>query len=142
MKSAHTPHGAGFSFVDTFEILLPDRKIRAQKWLDPAMTFFADHFPEQPLMPGVLLIESGAQAAGVLWGGMNNETVSKSGHPLFILAQVVAFKIQRPVEPGQTIEIQATWEREFGLLAQFAVEILEKGEVVATGRIILSRSQA
>src|ERR1039457_2659280 len=62
-----TPHGPGFSFIDSFEIIESQKRGRGRKWLDPAAPFFADHFPGNPLMPGVLLIECAAQAAGVLW---------------------------------------------------------------------------
>ena len=136
--SSLTPHGPGFSFVDTAEIVEPGRVVKTTKRLDPALPFFADHFPGHPLMPGVLLVESGAQAAGVLWGGILGATAP----PRFSLAQIVTFKVQRPVLPGQTIEVRAELEKDFGTLAQFAVEIREAGEVVATGRVILAKAVA
>ena len=131
-----TPHGPGFSFVDTVEVVEPGRVVRTTKWLDPALPFFADHFPGHPLMPGVLLVESGAQAAGVLWGAILGVTEQ----PRFALAQIVTFKIQRPVLPDQTIEVRAELERDFGTLAQFAIEIREAGEVVAMGRVVLGKN--
>jgi 3-hydroxyacyl-[acyl-carrier-protein] dehydratase len=131
-----TPHGPGFSFVDSFEITESGRVVVAKKWLDPTLAFFADHFPGAPLMPGVLLIESAAQAAGLLWGhGAIAEEKAR-----FALAQVVTFKVQRPVLPGQTIVVRAELERDFGTLAQFSVEIRERDEVVASGRVILAKS--
>ena len=136
--SSLTPHGPGFSFVDTAEIVEPGRVVKTTKRLDPALPFFADHFPGHPLMPGVLLVESGAQAAGVLWGGI----LGAAEQPRFSLAQIVTFKVQRPVLPGQTIEVRAELEKDFGTLAQFAVEIWEAGEVVAAGRVILARNVA
>ncbi|MEZ5404903.1 MAG: hypothetical protein R3F23_01650 [Verrucomicrobiia bacterium] len=66
MKSL-TPHGPGFSFVDSFVWDDSQKQLTAKKWLDPKLSFFADHFPEKPLMPGVLLVECAAQTAGVLW---------------------------------------------------------------------------
>ncbi|SDU05013.1 3-hydroxyacyl-[acyl-carrier-protein] dehydratase [Verrucomicrobium sp. GAS474] len=133
-----TPHGPDFSFIDAVEQIENDgetRRIRAKKWLDPQLPFFADHFPGAPLMPGVLLIESGAQAAGILWGDL----LALESQARFSLAQVVSFKIQRPVLPGQTILVHARLERDFGPLAQFAVEIAEGDAVVASGKIILAR---
>src|SRR5260221_13185985 len=65
-----TPHGPGFSFLDSFEITVAGREGLGRKWLDPRLPFFADHFPGRPLMPGVLLIECGAQTAGGLLAAM------------------------------------------------------------------------
>jgi 3-hydroxyacyl-[acyl-carrier-protein] dehydratase len=130
-----TPHGPGFSFVDSFVTVEPGLVVQSRKWLDPALPFFADHFPGAPLMPGVLLIESAAQTAGLLWGSH----LSDNSQPRFALAQVLNFKIQRPVLPDQTIEVRAELDRDFGTLAQFTVEIREQDQVVATGRIILAK---
>jgi len=128
-----TPHGPGFSFLDSFAASLPEKRGHGTKWLDPAMPFFADHFPGQPLMPGVLLVECGAQAAGALWGALRGEP-----EPVpFALAQVVQFKLLQPVLPGQTLTIDAALENELGSLAQFAVALTVGEREVARGRIVL-----
>src|SRR5271154_3670702 len=101
-----TPHGPGFSFLDAFEVTVADREGRGRKWLDPKLPFFADHFPGEPLMPGVLLIECGAQAAGALWAS----TLAADTPSRFVLAQVTQFKIQRPVQPGETLETTVALE--------------------------------
>jgi 3-hydroxyacyl-[acyl-carrier-protein] dehydratase len=131
-----TPHGPGFSFLDAFEITVAGREGRGRKWLDPQMPFFADHFPGQPLMPGVLLIECGAQTAGALWA----TTLAPNAPRHFVLAQVLQFKIQSPVQPGATLEISATLEHALGSLAQFIVTLAVNQTEVARGRIVLSQS--
>src|SRR5208282_3067799 len=110
-----TPHGPGFAFLDAFEVTVAGREGRGRKWLDPRLPFFADHFPGQPLMPGVLLIECGAQTAGTLWASM--QAADAPAH--FILAQVMQFKIQQPVRPGETLETVVVLENTLGALAQF-----------------------
>jgi 3-hydroxyacyl-[acyl-carrier-protein] dehydratase len=125
-----TPHGPGFSFLDSFEILELGKHGRGRKWLDPAARFFADHFPGNPLMPGVLLIECAAQAAGVLW-----QPVGAA-----FLAGVSQFRFRKPVLPGQTLDIDVTLEKEFGAFAQFDA-VLRVGETVtAQGKLTLSRA--
>jgi len=87
-------------------------------------------------MPGVLLIECGAQAAGALW-----DSILPSPAPEhFILAQIVQFKIQLPVLPGETIDTEVILESLFGSLAQFSVNLNVRGTEVARGRIVLSRT--
>jgi 3-hydroxyacyl-[acyl-carrier-protein] dehydratase len=131
-----TPHGPGFSFLDSFEVTLAGREGRGRKWLDPKLSFFADHFPERPLMPGVLLIECGAQAAGALWAS----TLAADAPAHFVLAQVVQFKIQQPVMPGETIETNVVLEKSLGSLAQFEIILGVKQIEVARGRLVLSSS--
>lgn len=132
MKSI-TPHGPGFSFLDSFEITSPQQSGRGKKWLDPQLSFFADHFPGEPLMPAVLLIECAAQAAGALWGTMQ-------GHdqPVrFSLAQIIQFKVQHSVQPGQTVQTDVNAGQSLGNLAQFNVTLTVEGTEVARGRIVL-----
>ncbi len=129
-----TPHGPGFSFLDAFSVTEPGRRGTGRKWLDPALPFFADHFPGEPLMPGVLLIEAAAQAAGALWASALHEAAPKR----FALAQITQFKVLQPVRPGATLESAVTLDQILGALAQFSVVQRVEGEEVALGRIVLS----
>jgi 3-hydroxyacyl-[acyl-carrier-protein] dehydratase len=133
-----TPHGPGFSFLDEFTVTDPGRCGRGLKFLDPALPFFADHFPGEPLMPAVLLIEAAAQAAGALWASMLAADAPKR----FALAQVAQFKVLRPVRPGATIETNVTLDQRLGPLAQFSVTLRVGADEVALGRLVLSAPAA
>jgi 3-hydroxyacyl-[acyl-carrier-protein] dehydratase len=131
-----TPHGPGFSFLDEFAVTEPGKRGTGRKFLDPALPFFADHFPGEPLMPAVLLIEAAAQAAGALWASMLDANAPKR----FALAQVAQFKVLKPVRPGVTIESDATLDHVLGVLAQFSVTLRVGAEEFALGRLVLSAS--
>jgi 3-hydroxyacyl-[acyl-carrier-protein] dehydratase len=130
-----TPHGPQFTFLDECTVELVDKRAVGAKWLDPKAAFFEGHFPGQPLMPGVLLIECAAQAAGVLW-----QTLARRENkaPLY-LAQVVQFKFMEPARPGETVEIEVNLEKEMGELAQFHAVLAAGRRPVAEGCFILSR---
>ena len=133
MSAGLTPHGPGFSFIDAFSVTEPGKAGRAAKRLDPELWFFRDHFPGNPLMPGVLLIESAAQAAGALWGALQGET-KKS----YLLAQVEGFRLKRPVAPGAELTVEVVLEKDFGALAKFRAEIFVDSAMVACGQVTLS----
>lgn len=91
------PHRDPFLFVD--KVLSCDLElgtITAVKTVTGKEAFFAGHFPGQPIMPGVLIIEALAQAGAIY--------ISKKGTPgLKVLLSVGEFKFRRPVYPGDTI---------------------------------------
>lgn len=129
-----TPHGPGFSFVDSVEIVLPHRKLITKKWLNPDLSFFKDHFPGEPLMPGVLLMEATAQAAGALWGSRSSANEPQR----YKLAQVLDFRFTQSVFPNQTLMIEVELEKELGSLAQFNAKISVENKEVARGKLVLS----
>ena len=129
-----TPHGLGFSFLDAFAVTEPGKHGTGRKWLDPALPVFADHFPGEPLMPAVLLIEAAAQAAGALWAS----TLADDAPKRFALAQVVQFKVLAPVQPGVTVETDVTLDQALGGLAQFSATLRVGANEVARGRLVLS----
>lgn len=131
-----TPHGPGFSFLDSFEVTAAGQSGLGKKWLDPKSSFFVDHFPNHPVMPAVLLVECAAQASGALWASINGSDKSTP----FSLAQIVQFKVQHPVYPDETVETNVILERSMGKLAQFGVTLKVGAIEVARGQIVLGKS--
>lgn len=132
-QSALTPHGPGFRFVDRFEMSSADSGI-AWKTFNGTEPFFADHFPDNPLLPAVLLVECVAQAAGILC----MRESSKHLEPMF-LASIDQFRVIAAVYPGDTLKSNVAIVKTFGHLVQIEAECHVEDKAVARGRLMLSR---
>ena len=102
----HLPHRDPFLFVDKVIDIELGERIHAQRFLSPDENFFTGHFPDKPVMPGVLIIEAMAQAAGVLGFMTMNKTPEEGSIYYFAGADKVRFK--KPVLPGETIDLFAS----------------------------------
>ncbi|MFN7173929.1 MAG: 3-hydroxyacyl-ACP dehydratase FabZ, partial [Thermaurantiacus tibetensis] len=94
---AMLPHRFPMLLVDRVETLVPFERIRAVKAVSVNEPFFAGHFPARPVMPGVLLVEAMAQAAGIL--AIDSLGLAGTGKLLYFMA-VEEAKFRKPVEPG------------------------------------------
>ncbi len=124
------PHRAPFLFVDEAENL-PDGSIRAKRLFRPEEPFFAGHFPGYPVVPGVLLVETLAQAGGV--GAMLAARERAAGEQAgsgdtFFLATVNNVKFRRQVRPGDLFEMEITTLRDSGKLIKQAGKGFVGGE--------------
>ena len=107
---AALPHRYPMLLVDRVERLEPDVRIVAIKAVTINEPFFAGHFPGRPIMPGVLIIEALAQAAGVL--AVESLGLAGSGKLVYFMA-IDGAKFRTPVEPGVllTLEVEFVQKR-------------------------------
>ena len=98
------PHRYPFLLVDRILELEPDR-IVGIKNVTTNEPFFVGHFPDFPVMPGVLIVEAMAQVAGVLVLKEMPDRASK----VVLLAGIDNAKFRRPVRPGDQLRIDATF---------------------------------
>ncbi len=101
----HLPHRDPFLFVDKIVSVELGKSIHAQKNLLLDDDIFNGHFPNKPVMPGVLIIEALAQAAGILGFMTMSKTPEEGSIYYFAGADRVRFK--NPVGPGETIDLYA-----------------------------------
>ena len=92
------PHRAPFLFVDEI-ISATAERILARHVFSPEEFFFSGHFPEYPVVPGVILIETMAQSGGA---GLRQLGLL-GGDDLFFLASVDKVKFRRQVRPGEEV---------------------------------------
>lgn len=97
------PHRYPFLLVDAVESLAPGESIVALKNVTVNEPFFNGHFPEMPVMPGVLMVEALAQASGILTL-RTLEAVHEPGS-LFLLASINQAKFKSMVVPGDQLKL-------------------------------------
>jgi|ERR1700722_7078636 3-hydroxyacyl-[acyl-carrier-protein] dehydratase len=134
------PHRPPFLWIDRIEELEPGVRCVAVKFVDPANPIFAGHFPAQPILPGVLLIEAVAQTAGVMLGsvemmGSSASHAAKTSTGVALLAAVNRFKFLKPVTPAQEIRIETRKLTEAGKMALIGGTVWAGGEMVANGEL-------
>lgn len=96
------PHRYPFLLVDRVLEVEPGKSIVAIKNVSANEPFFQGHFPEYPVMPGVLICEALAQAAGIAVA-MQDELKNKLG----LFASIEEFKLKKQVVPGDTLKLEA-----------------------------------
>ena len=103
------PHRPPFLWLDRV-VELTDEAILAEKRIPADLDVFKGHYPEYPLMPGVLLCEAVFQAGALLIGEMTRGELS--GVP--VLTRIIGARFKREVHPGDTIEIRAALKEKLG----------------------------
>lgn len=102
----YLPHRYPFLLVDRVVELELGQSIRAYKNVTINEPFFNGHFPDIPVMPGVLIVEAMAQAAGILGFRTMDKKPADGSIYYFVGADDLRFK--RPVVPGDTLELHAS----------------------------------
>jgi 3-hydroxyacyl-[acyl-carrier-protein] dehydratase len=129
------PHRPPFLWIDRVEELEPGVRCIAVKFVDPANPIFGGHFPDNPILPGVFLIEAVAQTAGVMLGSATPQVAAKSTGGVALLAAVNRFKFLKPVTPGQTLRVETKKLTELGRMACIGGTVWVDGEMVANGEL-------
>ena len=132
------PHGPSFRFVDELKSLVPGREATAIYLVRGDEAFLAGHFPGQPMMPGVILIEAIAQLGGVV---VQTDPELPAMADLR-LTGVRAAKILGAAVPGDVLEIRATVEGRLGGLVQVEGEVRVAGGLLASAKVTLSGTLA
>lgn len=132
------PHGPEFRFLDRLIELDPGRRGAGQYTLRGDEPFLRGHFPGQPLMPGVLLIEAAAQLAGVV--AQSDPAIPPL--PGLKLTAVRSAKITGTARPGETLQIAAEVTGRMGNLVQATATVVLGAATVLRCDLTLSGETA
>ena len=96
------PHRDPFLFVDTCEIISPGEHGKSQKFFSKDEFFFSGHFPNNPIVPGVIIVEAMAQTAGIVVSYKLRDYKEKS----VLFMSVNKAKFRKPILPNDTVTFE------------------------------------
>jgi 3-hydroxyacyl-[acyl-carrier-protein] dehydratase len=129
------PHRYPFLLVDRVLECRPGHSIRAVKNVTYNEPFFPGHFPSRPVMPGVMILEALAQAAGILC--FITKDVFPDHRTRFYFVGIDKARFRRPVVPGDQLLLTAELERSLKGVWRFATSALVEGQEVAHAHMMV-----
>ena len=130
------PHRYPMLLVDRVLECVPGERISAIKNVTMNEQFFAGHFPGRPVLPGVLVLEAMAQAAGILTfvtAGVYPDETTK-----FYFAGIDKARFRRPVMPGDQLRLEARLERRIRTIWKYSTSATVDGvEVVGADMMVM-----
>ena len=131
---AHLPQRYPFLMIDRVKEFEPGKRIVALKNVSANEPHFPGHFPHRPIMPGVLILEVMAQAAGVL--SFRTRGIKPDDKTLYYYVGIDSARFKKPVVPGDQLEVEVLFERELRNISKFGCVARVDGQVVAEATIL------
>jgi 3-hydroxyacyl-[acyl-carrier-protein] dehydratase len=133
---AQLPHRYPFLLVDRVIECVPGKRIHALKNVTVNEPFFPGHFPGRPTMPGVMILEALAQAAGIL--AFKTAGVVPDENSRFHFVGIDGARFRRPVLPGDQLALKATFDRAMRGIWKFTTVAEVEGEEVASATMMVA----
>ena len=130
----HLPHRYPFLLIDRVTEFNKGESLTGYKNVTINEPFFQGHFPQRPVMPGVLILEAMAQATGLLAFRTLEQTAERE--TLYFLVGMDKVRFKRPVEPGDQLVLQARLLRTRRGIWVFDCDARVDGKVVAAAEIM------
>ncbi|MBO8142154.1 MAG: 3-hydroxyacyl-ACP dehydratase FabZ [Firmicutes bacterium] len=132
------PHRYPMLMVDRIVELEPNRRAVGIKNVTINEPVFTGHYPGRPIWPGVLVLESMAQVAGLALMPSDRRASHSEGDPVPLFTGVDRARFRKPVVPGDQLRIEATVERVRGGIAKVEAEARVDGELVAEAGLMFA----
>lgn len=133
------PHRYPFLLVDRVLDCVVGESLTAIKNVSVNEPFFQGHFPETPVMPGVLIIEALAQATGLL--GFRTMSEEPSDDLLYMLVGVDGIRFKRQVVPGDQLTLKVILKRRSKVIWKFRCEASVDGQIVTTADMLCAAKE-
>ncbi|MGR8947155.1 MAG: 3-hydroxyacyl-ACP dehydratase FabZ [Gammaproteobacteria bacterium] len=133
------PHRYPFLLVDKVIECVPFESIVAVKNVTYNEPFFTGHFPQSPIMPGVLILEAMAQATGVL-AFHSFKTTSKSD-AMYYLVGVDKARFKNPVGPGDQLILKANLKRNIRGIYRFEATAYVDDQLVSSAEFMTTEME-
>jgi len=133
------PHRYPFLLIDRVIECIPGESLTAIKNVSVNEPQFTGHFPDVPIMPGVLILEALAQATGLL--GFRTMSEEPSSDLLYMLVGVDNVRFKRQVVPGDQITLKARLLRRSKVIWKFSCEASVDGELVTVADLLCAAKE-
>ena len=133
----HLPHRYPFLLVDRVVDLVPGKSIHAYKNVTINEPFFVGHFPHHPVMPGVLIMEALAQAAGIL--SFKTMESKPDANSVFYFVGIDECRFKKPVMPGDQLHLHVVIERQMRGIWKYKAEARVDGQIVAEAKLMCAK---
>ena len=135
----HLPHRYPFLLVDRVVDLEIGKSIHAYKNISINEQFFTGHFPHHPVMPGVLIMEALAQAAGIL--SFKTMGAKPDDDSVFYFVGIDNARFKKPVLPGDQLHLHVEIVRQIRGIWKYKVEARVDGEVAAQAELMCAQRE-
>lgn len=133
----HLPHRYPFLLVDRVVSYEVGKSIHAYKNVSINEPFFVGHFPHHPVMPGVLIMEALAQAAGIL--SFKTMESKPDANSVFYFVGIDECRFKKPVMPGDQLHLHVEVERQMRGIWKYKAEARVDGQIVAEAKLMCAK---
>ena len=133
----HLPHRYPFLLVDRVLEVVPGKSIHAYKNITMNEPYFVGHFPHHPVMPGVLIMEALAQAAGIL--SFKTMESKPDANSVFYFVGIDECRFKKPVMPGDQLHLHIQIQRQMRGIGKYIAEARVDGEIVAEAKLMCAK---